>query len=349
MPDGSVLALVAAGLVLGLRHGVDWDHIAAITDIAGSQPSPLTPLPVGAGTGVTAALLPRSEDQGTGVSAASLFRSAGEGLGVRVAVGEDAGGRATSAMGRRPHPANGPDGPFAPLPRGEGTERLGRRDGRGRFFLTTMYALGHATVVTALGLLAIWASTILPDWVDPIMERVVGITLLALGAWIFYSLWRHGRSFRLQSRWMLVFSLVERGWSAIRGKLTGRPRKHSHRLAQYGPRTAFSIGLIHGIGAETGSQALLLAGAAGATTAASGSLMLLAFVVGLLISNSLVAAFSVSGFVSTEARRDVYTAIGVVVGILSLVIGAFFVAGRGTELPDLQQALSGLPGGAPSP
>ena len=32
------LALIGTGLGLGLRHGVDWDHIAAITDVTGTQP-----------------------------------------------------------------------------------------------------------------------------------------------------------------------------------------------------------------------------------------------------------------------------------------------------------------------
>jgi high-affinity nickel permease len=35
--EGLDLGLIAATLLLGLRHGLDWDHIAAISDIAGSQ------------------------------------------------------------------------------------------------------------------------------------------------------------------------------------------------------------------------------------------------------------------------------------------------------------------------
>jgi hypothetical protein len=39
----------------------------------------------------------------------------------------------------------------------------------------------------------------LPDWVDPIMGRVVGLTLVILGVWVFVSLYnyvRHGGEFR---------------------------------------------------------------------------------------------------------------------------------------------------------
>ena len=37
MPSEIGIALLGTGLGLGLRHGIDWDHIAAISDVAGSQ------------------------------------------------------------------------------------------------------------------------------------------------------------------------------------------------------------------------------------------------------------------------------------------------------------------------
>jgi high-affinity nickel permease len=35
----AALGLLGTGLALGLRHGIDWDHIAAIADIASSTTS----------------------------------------------------------------------------------------------------------------------------------------------------------------------------------------------------------------------------------------------------------------------------------------------------------------------
>ena len=32
-PSASALTLLSTALLLGIRHGIDWDHIAAITDI----------------------------------------------------------------------------------------------------------------------------------------------------------------------------------------------------------------------------------------------------------------------------------------------------------------------------
>lgn len=291
MFDGGTLTIISLGLTLGLRHGIDWDHIAAITDITSS------------------AVSDHEAESLMTLSAAS-------------------GGAATATL---------------PLRAGG----LRWSEGSRGFALAGMYAIGHASVVVILGLLAIWASAILPDWIDPIMERIVGVTLVVLGVWILISLWRFGSAFRLQSRWMLVFSLTAHAWAVARSKLTGVPHHHEVTPRQYGPKTALAVGMIHGVGAETGSQALLLAAAAGATTVWTGTIMLLAFVVGLLLSNSFVAAFSAFGFVSSATKRRVYTVVGFFAAIFSIVVGLMFLLGEGAALPDLEQVLSGLLGAAP--
>jgi high-affinity nickel permease len=265
MLDASLFSLLSLGFTLGLRHGIDWDHIAAITDITGS-----------------------------------------------VLTGEH-------SIGKR---------------------RI-RRELRQGFFLATMYALGHGFLVIMLGLLAVWLGAILPDWLDPIIERLVGMTLILLGGWIFYSICRNGRSFQLQSRWMLIFSLISRIGKRLESKITGQPIAHSHNI-QYGPRTAFGVGIVHGIGAETGSQALLLATVAGATTQLTASLLLFVFTIGLLLSNFLVAAFSLTGFVSARTRQKVYVLVGALASIFSLFVGVCFVTGQGANLPDLQALLNHL-------
>lgn len=283
------LALIVLGFVLGLRHGIDWDHIAAITDITSS----------------------------------TVSNKEAEVEGQILAVGAGGSDITMSLSG---------GGYWQEMNEG--------------FFLASLYALGHASVVTLLGLLAIWVGAILPAWIDPLMERIVGVTLILLGLWICYSLWRYGSSFRLQSRWMVVFALVGRGWQAAKHLFAGHAHDHAHahaqEIAQYGAKAAFGIGVLHGIGAETGSQALLLASAAGATTALSGSLMLLSFVIGLLVSNSLVAVFSLVGFVSSSTKRNVYVVIGVLAAVFSLAVGIFFVTGKGAVLPDLQALLDAL-------
>jgi high-affinity nickel-transport protein len=210
--------------------------------------------------------------------------------------------------------------------------------------LGSLYALGHATVVIILGLLALSFGTVLPEWVDPIMARVVGITLLLLGIWVFVSLYqyaRHGMPFRLRSRWMLVFDSVRYAWRRFQARLHGHEHVDPIEMSSYGPRTAFGVGMIHGIGAETGTQILLIAAIGGASGTGLGIPMLLAFVVGLLISNSIVVVITATGFIATRARERLYLAIGLVAGTFSLVVGAIFLFGLESHLPELDRIFGG--------
>ena len=70
--------------------------------------------------------------------------------------------------------------------------------------LATLYAVGHAVVIVILGSLAVLAGDYIPATLDSLMGRVVGVTLLALGGYVLYGLIRHGRSFRMRSRWSLL-------------------------------------------------------------------------------------------------------------------------------------------------
>jgi high-affinity nickel-transport protein len=172
------------------------------------------------------------------------------------------------------------------------------------------------------------------------MGRVVGLTLVLLGLFVFVSLYnyaRHGSEFRLRSRWMLVFDGVRFAWRRFQARLLGHEHVEPLEMSSYGPRTAFGVGIIHGIGAETGSQVLLIAAVGGAASAGLGIPMLLAFVIGLLVSNFAIVVVSSVGFVASQTRERIYVAIGGVAGVFSLVIGAFFLLGQDAVLPDLSR------------
>ncbi len=239
------LGLIGVGVGLGLRHGIDWDHIAAITDVTASQPSRLRGMLMG-----------------------------------------------------------------------------------------TLYAGGHAAVVVALGLLAIWAGSNLPDSLDAAMEIVVGVTLLGLGGWVLWSVYKNPGELPLRSRWMLVFAAASAAYRRVAARLgRGSDQSADVQRRTYGAVASTGIGMIHGIGAETATQALLIAAAAGATSAAAGSFLLLAFAVGLVISNSVITIASTIGVVSARARRRGYLVLGLAFGLFSLAVGAAFIAGRGDLLP----------------
>jgi high-affinity nickel-transport protein len=282
------LMLTAYGF--GFRHGIDWDHIAALTDITSSQDE---------------------------ANRSMLFAS--------------------------------------------------------------LYALGHALVVFALGFAAIVLAERLPSSLDAVMARFVGATLVLLGLYVFVGLLRHGRDFRMRSRWMLLFSGVRRAFLWARGRRleviehdhehpvdevhaddvqpalimtsagsdrgsrrAARGHRHPHRhsgsvpddpFLNYGRATAFGIGMIHGIGAETPTQVLIFLAAAGAGGKGVGLLLLACFLVGLLSSNSLIALAGTFGFLGASKSFRLYATVSIVTATFSLVIGAVFLLGHSTVLP----------------
>jgi high-affinity nickel-transport protein len=300
--DAGALGLIGTALALGIRHGFDWDHLAAITDVTS-----------------TTATAEHAELDHEAVHASSAPHDHPHGGDAEVAAHQ----RAPEADGR-PHPA----------PR---TRLLDEQ--KRAMLLGTLYALGHAAVVAVLGLLALLFGAILPDWVDTVMGPVVGLTLVLLGVWVFVSLYRyarHGHEFRLRSRWMLVFDSVRYGWRRFQAWLHGHEHVDAMEMSSYGVRTAFGVGMIHGVGAETGTQVLLIAAIGGAASQGLGVPMMLAFIVGLLISNSIVVLITATGFIASRIRERLYVAIGVVAGTFSLVIGTIFLFGLDSRLPSLE-------------
>jgi hypothetical protein len=298
------LGLLLTALLLGLRHGIDWDHIAAITDI----------------TSTTAA-------GESGEAGHEEHHRAGEHDHAHGGPDELAAHAAEPAV-ERPHSHE----PVAVTRAGFLSEQ------RQAVLLGSLYALGHALVVAVLGAAALLFGALLPDWLDPIMGRIVGVTLIVLGVWVFLSLYayaRHGTEFRLRSRWMLVFDSVRYAGRWIRARIHGHEHVDPVESSSYGPKTAFGVGMIHGVGAETGSQVLLIAAVGGAASIGLGIPMMLAFIAGLLITNTLIVVITATTFVASQLRQRIYVAVGVVAGVFSLVIGFLFLFQQEGILPDL--------------
>ena len=316
-------AILGGALALGIRHGIDWDHIAAITDITSASAATVDRREAALGREPGVMLTDESTHRLTAAFAGAL----------------PAGGQATNEA--EPGPGARRSGTFW-------------RTQRQPLYLGSMYALGHGSMVIVLGLAAILFSEILPDWLDPIMESVVGVTLILLSLYLFYSLYRFfrgGGEFRIQSRWMLVFSLVRNGFHRLTHRARGTAgHGHDHHehaspdSLQYGPRTAYGIGLIHGIGAETGTQVLIIGAAVGAGSRTMGIATLFVFVIGILIANSIVTVVTTAGFVSANKRQVIYVVVGAFAAVFSLVVGVVFLAQVGDSLPNLDRFVSWLGG-----
>ncbi len=284
-----------AAVVFGFRHGFDWDHLAALTDLTGSQTS----------------------------SKRSLV-------------------------------------------------------------LATLYALGHAVMVLVLGTVAILFAEQVPESVDLAMERLVGVSLLALGTWLVWTALRTRGAPPLRSRWMLLIGAVRRvlGRGAAADEPIviehSHPHDHDHPLheheherlqpalpdgpagrggadvvvqhthvhrhvavapldpfVRYGTWSSFGVGLLHGVGAETPTQVLVFAAAANASGRPASVALLGCFVVGLLASNTLVAAASTFGFSRVLRNRVVGFALAAVTAVFSLVVGSLLLFGEGAVLPTI--------------
>jgi len=257
----NIILLSATALSLGLRHGVDIDHIAAILDM-------------------------------TGTSAAE--------------------NRTAAAPRKLPALLS-------------------------ELKLPLFYVLGHGLMVIILGLAALGFGAVIPEWVDNLMERTVGVTLLFLSIYLLYSLYMFatkGAEFKLRSRWMLVFAGVANLWSWLKHKAFGHEH-HAHTLSNWDNKGAFSIGLIHGIGAETGTQVLLFATVAGAGSFTLGLYMLMAFTVGMMTSTLSIGLAMACGLASSRHFKTVIVALGVLAALFSLVVGLYFTLGQGDLLPSL--------------
>ncbi len=261
---------------LGLRHGVDWDHLAAITDITGSE-----------------------------------FQ------------------RRRSAM------------------------------------LAVLYALGHGAAVMVLGTLAVVAGERLPDWIDPLMERLVGVTLIVLAIVLVRSLFR--RNAAPVSRGVLLFRALKqmrerlgtthrtevlhghdhghdgghdhahKEPAEISAATVATKHKHDHLhavdVSRYTAMGAVAVGVLHGVGAETGSQAVVLVSATHAASTPAALAVLGAFVLGIVATTGMLAVGAAFGWTAVSRASRAYVVLTGSTALVSLIVGFAFISGHASVLP----------------
>ncbi len=134
---------------------------------------------------------------------------------------------------------------------------------------------------------------------------------------------------------------VEEGGTPVSSVLT---KTHAHRhvhvveapadpFADYGAWTAAAVGVIHGVGAETPTQILLFATAAGVAGTAWGLAIVACFVGGLFVGNSILALATAAGFDVTERVPLLYLGVVVAIAVISVTVGAAFLVDRPELLP----------------
>jgi hypothetical protein len=101
----------------------------------------------------------------------------------------------------------------------------------------------------------------------------------------------------------------------------------------YGAGATLGIGMIHGIGFETPTQALVFVTAAAAGSRAAGVFVLVCFLVGLFAANTLVAVVSTLGFTGAGSRARLYTFASLLAAGASVALGLLYVLGMGDVMP----------------
>ncbi len=256
-----ILFLCLTALTLGLRHGLDIDHLAAMLDMAGTS------------------------------------------------VTEDARPKGTRLSGLL-HATK----------------------------LPAFYVFGHALMVVMLGLTALAFGSIIPEWVDDVMERIVGVTLLLLSLYLFYSLGMFmvkGKELKLRSRWMVLFAVVGNSWHWLISRVFKHHHHHKHEPLNWDSKGSFLIGMIHGFGAETGTQVLLFASVVGSGSLSVGLCLLSAWVIGMTISTLGMAVCISAGLTSSTYFKPLLFVLGVMAAVFSLIVGVYFTFGVSGLLPSL--------------
>ena len=212
--------------------------------------------------------------------------------------------------------------------------------------LGLLYALGHACTVALLGVAVICLHLSVPQRLDSVGERLVGATLIALAVYVFSTLWRgrfevlhapidHAHAHPQRSRIALLVSAVRHLYWRLRRLADPALPQPSPFAFRYDRSSAFAVGIVHGLGAETPSQLLLFLLAANLGGTSRGLVGLLAFIAGLLAMNTLMTASASGLFLSSIARPRLQTAVTSLTAVYSLAIGTVFLFGLSDHLPAL--------------
>jgi high-affinity nickel-transport protein len=201
-----------------------------------------------------------------------------------------------------------------------------------------LYVVGHATTVGILGAAAVAFRISLPPASDRWAERLVGLTLVVLGLYVLGTFFREGHSHAARPRTRIT--LLANGLLWIYWRLTllfGGNRVEAPQVFKdgYGNMSAFVVGVIHGLGAETPTQILLFLMAANLGGTWAGLLGLLMFIVGLVVMNTLMCASAAGLFSSTLSKPFALRTLTLATSAYSVIVGAVFLFGAADRLPSL--------------
>ncbi|MFQ3316101.1 MAG: high-affinity nickel permease [Candidatus Poriferisodalaceae bacterium] len=205
--------------------------------------------------------------------------------------------------------------------------------------LSFFYVIGHALVVFVLGVAVIIFGLALPQSLELLFTKFVGVTLVILGVFVFRDLARFRDDFMIRSRVTLLAASVagsieklsfRKSKDGLHESSTTRfPDKFGHAIHKSEGRGAVIIGMVHGIGVESPTQIALLAASSSIGGTRTGIMVLLAWILGLVSANALFAIGASYGMLKAGRSRKIYTAFGVCFASLSVGMGFCYMFGYG--------------------
>lgn len=126
---------------------------------------------------------------------------------------------------------------------------------------------------------------------------------------------------------------TSKGWLA-RSTTHEHSHGHAHQLVlpdradvHYGNNTAAGIGMLHGIGIESPTQIAIFVASTSAAGATFGLALLGAWVLGLVLANAALALAAGAGLLHAEKSFGLYAALAVFVGVMSIAMGGLYLFG----------------------
>jgi high-affinity nickel-transport protein len=159
---------------------------------------------------------------------------------------------------------------------------------------------------------------------------------VVLGIYVLATLLREKATFVPRSRASILIGSAR--WVIWRTKKILGSQSEAEpqpRSGPYSSASVFSIGIIHGLGAETPSQLLLFLLAANLGGVTLGLLGLSVFLAGLLVMNTLMTASAVGIFGLSAAKPSVLRFVIAATAAYSVVVGGVFLFGASSFLPQL--------------
>jgi high-affinity nickel-transport protein len=178
-----------------------------------------------------------------------------------------------------------------------------------------LYAVGHAATVGLLGIGVITLKHSVPPQASMWMERVIGMTLVLLGAYVFASLFNGGAP---MGRGRALLSIIDR--------IRRRPVMVDTARG-YGPKSSLSLGVLHGVGAETPTQLSVLLITSNLGGIQNGILGLSVFALGMFVSNMVLTTAATGVFSISKTRPAVFRSLAAFTAAYSLWIGIKMMAG----------------------